>query len=111
LQRSPDTATLDDVRLFQLHLAETGIGTATRNATMTGLRFLFRYTLRRHDLAAKVFHLDEPQKVPLIRDPGEAARLLAMAGKLRDRLLLSQSSAPRSAHPAGDTRDFIPRAP
>jgi integrase/recombinase XerD len=39
LQRSPDTATADDIRLFQLHLAETGVGTVTRNATMTGLRF------------------------------------------------------------------------
>src|SRR6476619_6985571 len=46
LQRSPDTATVDDIRLFQLHLAETGVGTVTRNATMTGLRFLFRVTLR-----------------------------------------------------------------
>lgn len=89
LQRSPDTATADDVRLFQLHLAKTGVGAVTRNATMTGLRFLFRYTLRRHDLAAEIFHLKEPQKVPLILDQGEAARLLAMADKLRDRLLLS----------------------
>jgi integrase/recombinase XerD len=89
LQRSPDTATADEVRLFQLHLAKVGVGTVTRNATMTGLRFLFRYTMRRHDLAAEIFHLKEPQKVPLILDSGEAARLLAMAGKLRDRLLLS----------------------
>jgi integrase/recombinase XerD len=89
LQRSPDTATADDVRLFQLHLAEAGVGIVTRNATMTGLRFLFRYTMRRHDLAAEIFHLKEPQKVPLILDSSEAARLLAMAGPLRDRLLLS----------------------
>jgi integrase/recombinase XerD len=55
LGRSPDTATADDIRQFQLHLAETGVGTVTRNATMTGLRFLFRVTLRRHDLAAERF--------------------------------------------------------
>jgi integrase/recombinase XerD len=52
LQRSPDTATADDILLFQLHLAETGVGTVTRNATMTG--FLFRVTLRRHDLAFRL---------------------------------------------------------
>jgi integrase/recombinase XerD len=89
LQRSPDTATADDIRLFQLHLAETGVGTVTRNATMTGLRFLFRVTLRRHDLAFEIYHIKEPQKVPLILDQDEAKRMLAMAHTLRNRLLLS----------------------
>jgi hypothetical protein len=32
---------------------------------MTGLRFLFRVTLRRLDLAAEIFHIREPQKIPL----------------------------------------------
>ena len=89
LERSPDTATADNIRQFQLHLAETGVGTVTRNATMTGLRFLFRVTLRRHDLAAEIYHLKEPQKVPLVLDQDEAKRLLAMASSLRDQLLLS----------------------
>jgi len=31
---------------------------------MTGVRFLFRVTLRRHDLAAEVWHIKEPQKPP-----------------------------------------------
>ena len=61
LQRSPDTATADDIRLFQMHLADTGVGIVTRNATMTGLRFLFRVTLRRHDLAFEIYHIKEPQ--------------------------------------------------
>ena len=89
LQRSPDTATADDIRQFQLHLAETGVGAVTRNATMTGLRFLFRVTLRRHDLAAEIYHLKEPQKVPLILNQDETKRLLACADTLRNRLLLS----------------------
>ena len=38
LKRSPDTATADEMRLFQLHLAETGVGICTRNDTMTGLQ-------------------------------------------------------------------------
>jgi integrase/recombinase XerD len=89
LQRSPDTATANDIRLFQLHLAETGVGTVTRNATMTGLRFLFRVTLRRHDLAFEIYHIKEPQKVPLILNQDEAKRLLATADTLRNRLPLS----------------------
>ena len=89
LQRSPDTASADEVRAFQLHLAETGVSIITRNASMSGLKFLYRVTLRRHDLAAEIFHLNEPQKVALILNQDEMARLLAMAGCLRDRLLLS----------------------
>ena len=89
LQRSPDTATADEIRLFQVHLAETGVGICTRNNTMTGLRFLFRVTLRRHDLSAEIYHLKEPQKVPMILNAEETKRLLAMAGSLRDRLMLS----------------------
>src|SRR3990172_7140789 len=65
LQRSPDTATADEIRQFQLHLAETGVGISARNMTMTGLRFLFRVTLRRHDLAAEIYHIKEEQRVPL----------------------------------------------
>src|SRR5207302_3991455 len=57
LKRSPDTATPDEVRRFQLHLIESGSSICNRNRIMTGVRFLFRVTLRRHDLAAEVYHL------------------------------------------------------
>ncbi len=49
LKRSPDTATPQDVRLFQLHLVDEGTSIYTRNQTMVGLGFLFRVTLRRPD--------------------------------------------------------------
>ena len=55
LKRSPDTATPDEVRRFQLHLVESGASICNRNRIMTGVRFLFRVTLRRHDLAAEVW--------------------------------------------------------
>ena len=66
LKRSPETATFEDIRRFQLHLAETGVSICTRNVIMTGLRFLFRVTLRRLDLAAEMYHLRAPQKIPLV---------------------------------------------
>jgi Phage integrase, N-terminal SAM-like domain len=47
LNRSPDTATTEDIRRFQLHLAEAGVSICNRNRIMTGVRFLFRVTLRR----------------------------------------------------------------
>ncbi len=89
LKRSPDTATFEDIRLFQLHLAETGVSICNRNRIMTGLRFLFRVTLRRLDLAAEIYHIREPQKIPLVMSQDETRRLLAVASSLKVRTLLS----------------------
>ena len=83
VKQSPDTATLEDIRRFQLHLAETGASICNRNRIMTGLRFLFRVTLRRLDLAAEIYHLREPQKIPLVMSQDETRRLLAVAGSLK----------------------------
>jgi integrase/recombinase XerD len=89
LKRSPDTATSEDIRRFQLHLAESGASICNRNRVMTGLRFLFRVTLRRLDLAAEIYHVREPQKIPLVMSPDETKRLLAVANSLKVRVLLS----------------------
>jgi integrase/recombinase XerD len=89
LKRSPDTATADDIRRFQLHLIESGLSICNRNRIMTGVRFLFRVTLRRHDLAAEIYHLKEPQKLPLIMSPEEIKRLLLMARSLKVRVILA----------------------
>ena len=89
LNRSPDTATTEDIRRFQLHLAEAGVSICNRNRIMTGLRFLFRVTLRRLDLAAEIYHIREPQKIPLVMSPDETRRLLAVASNLKVRTLLS----------------------
>jgi site-specific recombinase XerD len=56
---------------------------------MTGLRFLFRVTLRRLDLAEEVYHIREPQKLPLVMSADEIKRLLAVASSLKARVLLS----------------------
>jgi site-specific recombinase XerD len=89
LKRSPDTATLEDIRRFQLHLAETNVSICTRNRIMTGLRFLFRVTLRRLDLAEEVYHIKEPETIPLVMSIDEVKRLLAVANTLKTRVLLS----------------------
>src|ERR1700726_2467883 len=89
LNRSPDTATCEDLRRFQLHLAETGMSICNRNRIMTGVRFLFRVTLRRLGLAAEIYHIREPQKIPLVMSPDETRRLLAVASNLKVRTLLS----------------------
>jgi integrase/recombinase XerD len=89
LKRSPERATCDDIRRFQLHLADTGTSICNRNRIMTGVRFLFRVTLRRLDLAAEIYHLREPQKIPQVMSTDEARRLLAVASSLKARVMLS----------------------
>ena len=75
-------------RSFQLHLADTGVSICTRNRTMTGLRFLFRVTLRRLDLAEEIYHIREPQTLPLVMSVDEMKRLLSVSS-LKTRVLLS----------------------
>jgi integrase/recombinase XerD len=89
LRRSADRATADDVKHFQLHLMETGTSTCTRNLTMTGVKFLFRVTLRRHDLVVEIFSPREPVKVPLILSKKEIKRILSMAPSLKAHVMLS----------------------
>src|SRR5215831_2621698 len=89
LKRSPDTATADDIRRFQVHLAESGISIQNRNRIMTGVKFLFRVTLRRLDLAAEIYHIREPQKIPQVMSPDETRRVLAVATSLKARVMLS----------------------
>jgi len=88
LKRSPDTATADEVRRFQLYLIET-TSICNRNRIMTGVRFLFRVTLRRHDLAAEVWHIKEPERLPPVLSPEEVKRVLTMATSLKARAMLT----------------------
>jgi integrase/recombinase XerD len=89
LKRSPDTATAEDIRRFQLHLSETGTSICNRNRIMTGVKFLLRVTLRRLDLAAEIYHIREPQTIPQVMSPDETRRVLAVATSLKARVALS----------------------
>ena len=89
LKRSPDTATAEEVRQFQLQLIESGMSICNRNRIMTGVRFLFRVTLRRHDLAAEIWHIREPERLPPVLSPEEVKRVLAMARSLKARAMLT----------------------
>ena len=89
LGRTPETTTPDDVKGFQQHLIESGMSICSRNQTMTGVKFLFRVTLRRHDLVAEIFHLREPDRVPLVLSQKEIKRILAMTPSLKAKVMLS----------------------
>ena len=51
--RSPDTASFEDVRRYQLHLVASGAGVPTLNQSVSTLRFFFRITLGRADIVIR----------------------------------------------------------
>jgi hypothetical protein len=73
-------ATSEDIRRFQLYLAERAgrVRNRNRNRIMTGLRFLFRVTLRRLDLAAEIYHIREQRKIHLVMRPARDQHLVAL---------------------------------
>jgi integrase/recombinase XerD len=89
LGRSPDTASFEDVRRYQLHLATSGVGVATLNQTISTLRFFFRVTLKRHDIVEHTHFVHEPRKLPVVLSPEEVARLLDAAPGLKYKAALS----------------------
>ena len=77
LGRSPDTASVEDLRRYQLHLVDHGISPISLNATLTGLKFLFATTLDHPELLAKMHAVHVPRKLPEVLSREEVARLLA----------------------------------
>ena len=54
LGRRPDTATAEDLRLFQIEQRDAGVPTPTMNSIVSALRFFFTHTVDRPDLARKL---------------------------------------------------------
>jgi site-specific recombinase XerD len=79
LGRSPDTASPEDLRRFQLHQAETGVRPPTINGSVAALRFFFTVTLDRPEMARHLTFVREPRRVPVVMSPEEVARFLEAA--------------------------------
>jgi hypothetical protein len=89
LGRSPDTASVEDLRRYQLHLVDRGISPVTLNATITGLKFFFEVTLSRPDLMAKMHPVRVAQTLPVILTREEVGRLIDSARTLKHCTALS----------------------
>ena len=83
LDRSPDAATAEDVRLYQLHLAEQKIGAPSINAAVAALRFFFNVTLERPELARYLAGIHKPRRAPVVLSQEEVALLLEAAPGLK----------------------------
>jgi integrase/recombinase XerD len=86
---SPDKASFEDVRRYQLHLASSGTGVPTINHTLTALRFLFMVTLRKPEVVLHLPFVHQPQKLPVVLSPEEVAKLLDAAPGLKYKAALS----------------------
>jgi site-specific recombinase XerD len=62
LGRSPDTAMSEDLRRFQLHMAQQQISAGSINAAIAALRFFFNVTLERPDLVRHRTTVNKPRK-------------------------------------------------
>ena len=89
LGRSPDTATSDDLRRFQLHMAQQQVSPWSINAAIAALRFFFKVTLERPDLVRHLTTVQEPRKAPIVLNQEEVARLLEAAPGLKYKAALS----------------------
>ena len=89
LGRSPDTATSEDLRRFQLHMAKQQIGAPTINSAIAALRFFFIVTLERPDLVRPLRTVSEPRKAPVVLSQEEVAHLLEAAPGLKYKAALS----------------------
>ncbi|MBT2326644.1 site-specific integrase, partial [Variovorax paradoxus] len=89
LHRSPDSATVQDLRNFQLHLVDTGTSPMTLNATLTGLRFFFDVTVGHEEIMAKIQPVKLPRSLPVVLSPQEVSRLIAAASNVKHQVALS----------------------
>ena len=95
LGRSPDTATGDDIRRFQLAQVEQGAQPPKMNTQASALRFFFTITLGRADLAHQLARTHYPRKLP---------RVLALEGSFAGEQLLVDD---RQAKLVGETADLV----
>lgn len=89
LGRSPDTAVVEDLRRYQLHLVDQGTLPASLNSAISGLKFFFNVTLDRGELMAKMQPVHLPRRLPVILSREEVGRLIAAARNLKHQTALA----------------------
>ncbi len=86
---SPDKASAEDLRRYQLHLSKQHISPATINQACCALRFFFKITLERPYLVRHLAPVQQPRKMPAVLSQDEVARLIEAAPSLKYRAALS----------------------
>jgi len=89
LEHSPDSATAEDLRQFQLQLTDKGTSRITINATITALRFFFEVTVGDKDVVGKLNTVPVSRKLPVVLSREEVGRLLEATSNLKYRAAFS----------------------
>src|SRR5260370_25085246 len=89
LGRSPDSATAEDIRRFQIEQREAGMPAPAMNSHVAALRFFFTTTIDRPDLSRELIRVSYPRKLPTVLSPDEVARLLGATTCTKHRAALS----------------------
>jgi len=89
LGRSPDSATGEDLRGFQIAQREAGMPAPAMNSHVAALRFFFTTTIDRPDLSRKLLRVSYPRTLPMVLSPDEVARLLGATSCIKHRAALS----------------------
>ena len=79
LGRSPDTATPEDLRAFQLDMSEKGTGSATFNNRLSVLGFFFSVTCAREEMKRHMRYQRLAKKIPVVLSAEEVTRILEVA--------------------------------
>jgi integrase/recombinase XerD len=79
LERSPASATADDLRRYQVHQSKEGVGPATVNSSVAALRFFFRVTLDRPEMGRYLTVVPLPERLRTVLSQEEVARLIEAA--------------------------------
>ena len=66
LGHSPDRATIEDLRRYQLHLVDQGTSAISLNAAIAGLKFFFDVTLDHQQLIRKMQSVRIPRTLPVV---------------------------------------------
>lgn len=89
LGRSPDMATVEDLRRYQLYLVNHGTSPVSLNHAITGLKFFFTATLDRPELMVRMQPVRAPRTLPVVLSLDEVRRLIEAAGNLKHQTALS----------------------
>ncbi|KER38016.1 integrase [Sphingobium indicum F2] len=89
LGRPPDTATVEELRQFQVEQREAGIGIPTMNSIVSALRFFFTHTIDRPDLSRKLYTVKNPRSLPVVLSRDEVVLVLGATNCLKHKAALS----------------------
>ena len=89
LNHSPAHATSQELRQFQIALAEQGTSNITINATLSGLQFLYCKTLNRPDIVHRLSTVPTPRKLTQVLSLEEVKCLILATNNLKYRTALS----------------------